>query len=306
MYHTLTYLQISLVTIGYGDYAPKTGAGRTFYIIWSFLAVPTMTILASHLTDTVISAFNSWSHTVADHTLLPKYGRWRQLLKSLAERRISLPWSKARQQNSEVGNERFDLQRTQTVQNEMYAAGLDTPDIDAIQKQRDRDLEGRQPDAAALARQLALAIRRTAKDMLMETPRQYSYEEWVEFTRLIRFSAVAGPSEALEDEGMVEWDWLAENSPMMAEHTEAEFVLERLCESLVRYLRRNPPLEVFSGILKEKGEDVLRLKDGGWSGVLGDKVEQSTPNPESSTPSSAALKKQKSPTILHPLEEEEH
>jgi potassium channel subfamily K len=272
-----------------------------------------MTILASHLTDTVVSAFNAWSHTVADHTILPKQNLWRQLYNRFSEWRASLSRSKARQQDLEIADRTVTLNRTQTMRNEMYAAGLETPDINAIEKQHGIDLERRQPDAAALARQLALAIRRAAKDMSLETPRQYSYEEWVEFTRLIRFSAVSGPSEALKeiDEGMVEWDWLAENSPMMAEHTEAEFVLERLCESMVRYLRRNPPHEAFAGTLKDKGEDALRLKAGGWAGVIGDEVEVKTkdelsnPSPEASNPRAIASKTQKSPVKLHPLEEEE-
>jgi potassium channel subfamily K len=197
------------------------------------------------------------------------------------------------------------------MQNEMFAAGLATPDIKAIDRQHDLDLERRQPDAAALARQLALAIRRAAKDMAVETPRQYSYEEWVEFTRLIRFSAVAGVSDVRkdEDEGMVEWDWLAENSPMMAVHTEAEFVLERLCESLVRYLRKNPPHEAFAGTLKDKGEEALRLKDGGWAVGNSDeadakaKDEEMEISPEASIP---AFKTQKSSSKLHPLKEEDH
>jgi potassium channel subfamily K len=222
--------------------------------------------------------------------------------------------SKSRQQDLEIGDRTVTLNRTQTMRNEMYAAGLETPDINAIERQHDLDLEHRQPDAAALARQLALAIRRAAKDMMMETPRQYSYEEWVEFTRLIRFSAISGPSEIPKevDEGMIEWDWLAENSPMMAEHTEAEFVLERLCESMVRYLRRNPPHEAFAGTLKDIGEDALRLKAGGWVGGNGDeaevrvKDEQLNLNPEASTTRAITSKTLKGPSKLHPLEEEEH
>jgi potassium channel subfamily K, other eukaryote len=314
MLEMLISLQVSLLTIGYGDFAPKTGAGRTFFVLWSFIAVPTITILASHLTSTVVSAFNAWSHTVADHTILPKNDRWRLLHDRFVEWKASLPWSKARQQNPGIGDRTITMNRTQTIRNEMFAAGLETPDIHAIERQHDVDLESRQPDAAVLARQLALAIRRAAKDMSMEAPRQYSYEEWVEFTRLIRFSAVASPSEVFKeaDEGMIEWDWLAENSPMMAEYTEAEFVLERLCESLVRYLRRNPPHEMFAGTLKTKGEDALRLKDGGWTGAIGIeeevkmKDEQSNLSPEASIPRSIALKTPKSPSELHPLEEEEH
>jgi hypothetical protein len=38
---------------------------------------------------------------------------------------------------------------------------------------------------------------------------------------------------------MVEWDWIGEDSPMMSGQSEPEFVLQRLCESLTRYVRRN-------------------------------------------------------------------
>lgn len=42
-----------------------------------------------------------------------------------------------------------------------------------------------------------------------------------------------------EEEGVVEWDWLDENSPMLSDQSEAEWVLDRLCESLLRWLKRN-------------------------------------------------------------------
>ena len=41
-----------------------------------------------------------------------------------------------------------------------------------------------------------------------------------------------------EEEGIVEWDWIGEDSPMLAEETESEWVLDRLCESLGRYMRK--------------------------------------------------------------------
>ena len=45
-----------------------------------------------------------------------------------------------------------------------------------------------------------------------------------------------------EVEGLVEWDWIGENSPMLSDMTEAEWILERLCESLNRYTRRQAKL----------------------------------------------------------------
>ena len=41
-----------------------------------------------------------------------------------------------------------------------------------------------------------------------------------------------------EEEEMIEWDWIGEDSPMVAGMSEPEFLLERLCESLGRYVRR--------------------------------------------------------------------
>lgn len=101
---------------------------------------------------------------------------------------------------------------------------------------------------ARLARRLAKAIRDVANDFKADVdrvrPKRYSYEEWVEFTKLIRFTAEGREEEEREEEeeGLVEWDWIGENSPMMAGMSEAEFVLDRLCESLGRYLRRNDGL----------------------------------------------------------------
>ena len=51
----MTYFQavyfsyVALLTIGYGDLAPKSNAGRAFFVVWSLVAVPTMTILISDM-----------------------------------------------------------------------------------------------------------------------------------------------------------------------------------------------------------------------------------------------------------------
>ena len=103
--------------------------------------------------------------------------------------------------------------------------------LEAIAEQASLDEHG-------LARKLALAIRRTANDLKSVNRRRYSYEEWVEFTRLIRFSRMDRPELVEEEEvqGLIEWDWIGENSPMLAEESESEWLLDRLCESLNRYM----------------------------------------------------------------------
>jgi len=91
-----------------------------------------------------------------------------------------------------------------------------------------------------LTRKLAFAIRKTADDLTHHHARKYTYEEWVEFTRLIRFTKMDLKTleQDEEQEGVVEWDWLDENSPMLSEQSETEWVLDRLCESLLRLLKQ--------------------------------------------------------------------
>jgi potassium channel subfamily K len=272
----------------------------------------------------VVSVFNSWSAKLADFTILPQQGIWSNLASSKPWLFLHLPnfiEKNLKKPEPQEGIDRsptfdFDKEKAEDgAMNDAYAAGSPVPDLQALAKQHEEDLIRKIPDAAALARQLALAIKRAAHDMTLEKPREYTYEEWVEFTRLIRFSAVGGQAEAFkdeEDEGLIQWDWLAENSPMMAQQNESEFVLERLCESLVRYLRRNPPHAAFSGTLREQGEEALRLKTKTWHD---DKPE---PEPDSFDPKSRRGSVIAKPSadadnaqagglhILHEVEDEHH
>lgn len=46
---------LCLITIGYGDFAPKTAAGRSLFIVWALGAVPLMTALISNVGDALYS-----------------------------------------------------------------------------------------------------------------------------------------------------------------------------------------------------------------------------------------------------------
>jgi potassium channel subfamily K len=54
-----------------------------------------------------------------------------------------------------------------------------------------------------------------------------------------------------EEFGVLSWDWIGEQSPLLAEKTEPEWVLDRLCESLVRYV-------AMRGLAKEEEEGSKR------------------------------------------------
>ena len=242
---------ISLLTIGYGDLSPKSNPGRCFFVIWSLISVPTMTILVSNLGDTVVAKFKNWSSIVADFTVLPKRGIWQPFVDKN-------PWMQQRIQDHKAKRrirEGFDTADpttgSETSDDDDEEAATDvvrvaTPNITSLAEEAETDLI-QAPTQASLSRRIALSIKKVSFDLRLDEPKRYSYEEWVEFTRLIRYTTprrlnqVLGTTltnETENEEGLVNWDWLGEHSPMVAGVTESEWLLERLVESLIRLEKR--------------------------------------------------------------------
>ncbi|KAL1650000.1 Potassium channel [Diplodia intermedia] len=247
-FQALYFCYVSLLTIGYGDLAPKSNAGRSFFV-----------------GDTVISGFKNATSKLADVTVLPKNGIWHDFLQSHPRFLNLLQQAAARRRIKRgipLGPPSTDL-----IEEEDQSRDPESPDLNLDDDGANDDDAGQDmtppPTASSttaaaaaddddpetesdvrLAGRLARAIREVASDLKADVdrarPKRYRYEEWVEFTKLIRFTAEGREDEEREEEedGLVEWDWIGENSPMMAGMSEAEFVLDRLCESLGRYLGR--------------------------------------------------------------------
>ncbi|KAF4331886.1 Outward-rectifier potassium channel TOK1 [Fusarium beomiforme] len=62
---------VAWTTIGYGDLTPVSNAGRSFYVFWSLLALPTMTILISNASDTIIRIVRNGTILIGSITILP-------------------------------------------------------------------------------------------------------------------------------------------------------------------------------------------------------------------------------------------
>jgi potassium channel subfamily K len=255
-FQALYFCYISLLTIGYGDLAPKSNAGRCFFVIWSLIAVPTMTILVSDLGDTVVAKFKKRSDQLADFTVLPKSGIWRAFVEKHPWLLIWLQHRIASHESKQRLRKGFDVVDPRIAT---------TPDRDP-EDPEDPDLELTEhptiptlaaeaeadtstvPTSASLSRRLALSIKKVSGDFRLPRPKRYTYEEWVEFTRLIRLTTPERLNKDLgttltstgteNEEGLVNWDWIGNDSPMMSGVTESEWLLERLCESLIRLEKR--------------------------------------------------------------------
>jgi potassium channel subfamily K len=62
---------VSLTTIGYGDVTPASNAGKSFFVFWSLLALPTMTVLISNAGDTVVKLIRDGTLRLGNVTILP-------------------------------------------------------------------------------------------------------------------------------------------------------------------------------------------------------------------------------------------
>ncbi|KAL2831585.1 hypothetical protein BJY01DRAFT_226597 [Aspergillus pseudoustus] len=235
-----------LLTIGYGDVTPTTNAARPFFIVWSLLAIPTMTMLISKMSDTLVRGYKRATSVVATWTFLPQEGQWKGFIKRFPRvgKVIMHLVTKRRSHQAHAGEKGPELEKGSVQPQQKHTPA--SPSIPQTLSLEDLARDPT-PSSSELAQQLAHAIQQTIKDALTGEPKEYSYEEWVAFTRLIRFTNPQKPrldetdgagGMALEEDeyGMLSWDWIGESSPLLAEKTEPEWVLDRLCESLVRYV----------------------------------------------------------------------
>lgn len=204
-----------------------------------------MTILVSDLGDTAIGGFKRKVLEYGSLGLLGK-GRgwgldWFVQQKQGFQRRLS---------NAGVSQHRNSItifRRDSSIHTDNEArrhGAVDSEDVSESKPAKTiADLLDEDLSEEVMTRRLGFAMQRVAVDMKKQPQKRYTYEEWVEFTRLIRFSNFNRPTdqnleydEALD--GLIEWDWLDSKSPMTSEQAEPEWVLDRLQESLIRIFRR--------------------------------------------------------------------
>ncbi|EAA32964.2 hypothetical protein GE21DRAFT_6735 [Neurospora crassa] len=213
-FDSLYFCWVWLVTIGYGDIAPKSNIGKPFFIVWSLIAVPIITVLFQEMSSTVVRAVNRGAFKVADWTIMPTSKR------GVLDKYIqNHPWL-----------QKF-VGKRQDAEESAREAGAGTEQPGNLEG----PAEGADEQEEDLPSLLSKTIKSIAHDLRFSPQKRYSYEEWQLFTKLIQFTQ---REEEVDDEGItMTGDWLSEDSPLLADITEAEWVLDRLCESLDRYTR---------------------------------------------------------------------
>ncbi|KAL8762209.1 MAG: hypothetical protein Q9184_001767 [Pyrenodesmia sp. 2 TL-2023] len=139
--------------------------------------------------DTVIASFKRDTFTLADWTVLPKAGLWRSLLE---RHPWLLHWLQNKTKEAEEGTRVAQGSFNGALDEAEHASPPTLEQIAELDKLNEH----------AVARKLGLAIRKTASDLRSDPPKRADLDD------------------EEEEQGLIEWDWIVEDSPMLAEQTE--------------------------------------------------------------------------------------
>ncbi|KAK9234414.1 hypothetical protein V1525DRAFT_350267 [Lipomyces kononenkoae] len=143
----------SLLTIGYGQYVPSLPGSKAFFILWSLIAVPLMTMLITSMSNTVIAAFGYVWHKLGD-----------VLLKHIPSNLTPVP---SQQVTTDLESQKPDEELSETGKNEMQ-------DSNAY------DNGGSSSDNHDIAKEglLVNAMQGIVSDLHVNPKKKYSYTEW--------------------------------------------------------------------------------------------------------------------------------
>ncbi|KAG6853043.1 hypothetical protein C0991_007299 [Blastosporella zonata] len=220
----------TLLTIGYGDFFPQSNSGKPFFVVWSLIAVPTVTVLISNLGDTVIGYLKHGLLWVGRHTLLPE------------RRHMHMPRHNRKAQGREkaaagdTDTRAHQHQPNESGSDSTAVAGLGE-DIERLGEAVEKG-EQKQRHDGSLAAIIAREIGTLAKDVGTTPAVKYGWEEWVRWLDLLGMPDYHKPG---EEEGNVvaqtrDWTWLADDGPLFSRATETEWILGKLCERLEKAL----------------------------------------------------------------------
>ena len=306
---SLYFSYTTLLTIGYGDYKPFSNSGKAFFVFWSLLAVPTLTILISNMGDTVVKGIRDLTLWLGEITVLPGEAGIRGRLKQVAAQTTRgkvfgegtnsmVPSNGLRGDKKEVDAEKAP---PPNGVRSSFAADADAEEVEEeeLTEAGEARLRGDRlgEDIHEYHYLLAQEVRNVMKHINESPPRRYTYEEWVWFLKLMgedeanpeshRRAPVQvtnarnkdpdiGGEIAGKEKGapMKEWSGLGNRSPLMGETEEAEWVLERLSATLERELKKQHEAREKDGGRQpgdaSRAHHVMHTNSDGSSNTLGE------------------------------------
>jgi potassium channel subfamily K len=207
-FESLYFTQMALLTIGYGDLCPLSNAGRSLFVLWSVLAVPTTTMLVTSTIDYL-------------HELL-KYEKLEKTFYRALERLLHADNGQELKESRGLGHgSRKDREQTE-------------------EKSPGGKVNHSSHDRTHIA---AVLLEKAINDHIMGKEAQYEFVDWEWF--LYSLGAIdEAPGEHPTNVHKIPntwaphkpWNWLHEDTALASRDSEAEWILDKLVGKLVHEL----------------------------------------------------------------------
>ena len=257
----LYFSYTSLLTIGYGDYEPYSNSGKAFFVFWSLLAVPTLTILISDMGVTIVKGIADLTNSVGALTILPSdtgfAAAWSETFANMA----SFFNTKSGKTNLEMEKSFKKPKQKDKDQRRDFASmlkfRLGDEDMAHCSSFSENQAQNRaQQDHSFYRWLLVKEISKALLDTQETTPKEYSYDEWKYFLRLLGHDEHKPelhrrpnprPKRTPDEEpqlgrpidkyGVIRpWSWIGIRSPLMSPKDEASWLLQQLLAKLQRQM----------------------------------------------------------------------
>ncbi|KAL6859221.1 voltage-gated potassium channel [Trichoderma novae-zelandiae] len=212
---------IAWTTIGYGDFTPVSNAGKSFFVFWSLMALPTITVLISHAGDTVVKIIRDSTIRLGNVTILPGEEDYMASFKHFVSRMTLGKFFHTHYESATplvVNSKRHNLQRLASVMEELNQDDLSEQEIEEAEeseREEEEELRGRpeHPRRASQASSFTAKVRRSlshirnaereiptgadfqflliseiravAKHLKESKTHTYSFDEWAWYLKLI-------------------------------------------------------------------------------------------------------------------------
>ncbi|SPO06921.1 uncharacterized protein DNG_09615 [Cephalotrichum gorgonifer] len=254
-------------TVGYGDLTPISNAGKSFFVFWSLLALPTMTVLISHASDTVVKFIRDGTLRLGNVTILPGdegfVGNMRHIISKItfgkAIRGHVGSESPELAESSKSTDQQLAEIVTESQEQTLYNDDRGRPSTSAVDQRISqsyrpgrvrRSLSLREPrddlptgiDFHFL---LISEIQVIATHIRESKPHHYSFDQWAWYLKLIgedernaETHRRAQPPEECRDpndedsDKKLTWSWVGRHSPLIGSQEESEWILDRLMDRL--------------------------------------------------------------------------
>ncbi|KAH7346453.1 potassium channel-like protein [Rhexocercosporidium sp. MPI-PUGE-AT-0058] len=298
---SLYFAYTSLLTIGYGDIYPVSNAGKAFFVFWSLLAVPSLTILINNMGDTIVKGIRDLTLWIGNFTVLPGEkgikASVREGVSKVSREKIAvggveeMPPGLLGESEKRDGDDFSEA----TARNDPESAAQRERGSATNQETRKATKYGENSHELPKSKKeyyviLVKEIGKVMRHLKSSPPKKYSFDEWAWYLKLIGEDEGSGEThrrplrrpradgeglgmvgerqEGEEGDGdeRVEWSWVGNRSPLMGGKEEAEWVLERLVKKLERELeclRREEEAEERGG---DGGEEMTVDKPGRGEG----------------------------------------